>query len=166
MFVTMDLIIIWIIIISAILLFIFALSVIIYCICWESKNPGIQHFYILEEGGLKKTTTTNSLSSLNFFRNFTSSSTLRDNNVFTSDNLPIINLERNYEIVDEKESKLVDSMEVEKKFNDSILVIDRQNSKKDDMESCISEDSRHSFYSTFSPFTRQNSEADNYASLE
>ncbi|XP_049826310.1 uncharacterized protein LOC109603643 isoform X3 [Aethina tumida] len=113
----------------------------IYCICLYRKTASTQQFYIIEEGGMKTS------SSLDVFRHFTSTGNLRNMPVFTSENLPIFKKH-------DTESDLLDSMDLTK-------------NKKDDMASCISDDSsRHSFHSAYPPITRQCSEADGYVSFE
>ncbi|XP_049826309.1 uncharacterized protein LOC109603643 isoform X2 [Aethina tumida] len=119
----------------------------IYCICLYRKTASTQQFYIIEEGGMKTS------SSLDVFRHFTSTGNLRNMPVFTSENLPIFKKH-------DTESDLLDSMDLTKK-------IGSVSSKKDDMASCISDDSsRHSFHSAYPPITRQCSEADGYVSFE
>ncbi|XP_017770440.1 PREDICTED: uncharacterized protein LOC108558132 isoform X3 [Nicrophorus vespilloides] len=59
------------------------------------------------------------------------------------------------------ERDLMDSLDIQKQFNQSVLQIDNNyvHIDQDDAKSCRSLDSRHSFYSIY-PFTRSHSVAD------
>ncbi|KAF5269600.1 hypothetical protein FQR65_LT05939 [Abscondita terminalis] len=117
------------------------------CVCWDTRKPGFHHFYVLDEKGNKRY-----LSSID--KNVNGCST--EKGVF-------------YPVADESLTKSFqtlnkDDVECGRKssifsFNSAVLRIEENSDKDDEVVSCVSNDSKHTFYSTY-PMVRTMSATD------
>ncbi|KAK4874503.1 hypothetical protein RN001_013863 [Aquatica leii] len=120
------------------------------CTCWDNRKPGLHQFYVLDEKGNKRFF----LSSIN--KSAIGIGTQKENGVFCS--IPDGNFKQSFQILN-NEMKSNESLdEPIRKNSIAVLRIEEHSDKDDEVLSCISTDSKHTFYSTY-PMVRTMSTA-------
>ncbi|XP_017770439.1 PREDICTED: uncharacterized protein LOC108558132 isoform X2 [Nicrophorus vespilloides] len=138
---------------------------VLFCLCWKKKeSKSLHELCNLDKSDLSMTEGINityESSSTSFFRRFSNAALINPTFKFNGpDSEKILTAyEQSKSLPIERD--LMDSLDIQKQFNQSVLQIDNNyvHIDQDDAKSCRSLDSRHSFYSIY-PFTRSHSVAD------
>lgn len=134
----------WTVVIISIAILMLIMIILLSFVCWDKHRSKGRQFVVLDEKGVKRTfspeisilSITNCDQKPNVFFQPFSITSLKSNLKFFKNN------------TDEDKSELYRSMEISNAFDHAILQIEA-NGKDEDVLSCISNDSKQTFYSTY-----------------